>query len=437
MPFGLKDAMTRNGRDKVAIGIDLTDTYSQLSFAVNGEAPQTMHAAAGEERLCIPTVLAKRYAENVWTYGIDAMALESAQDGVLVDSLLSRARSGRAVMIDGTEYDPTDLLALFLRKCLGRLLAVAPLEKVAAIVISVAVPDERMIKVLSDVVRILRLKKERVFFQSHAESAFHYIRNQSKDLTTQEMLICDLTTQGMDCMLFRENFHSTPHVMLLTQKHFAEFLPETLTEEAGGKIRAEQKDHEFKALLYSLIEGHVVSATYLLGDGFDGGWYEESLAYICRNSRVFRGNNLFSQGACYGALEKMGDTSGGEEKIVFLGKDKLKANIGIRVERAEGESYLPLIDAGNNWYDSRRECELITDTTDRIELLVTPLDGKEARMVTVYLDGLPVRGNRATRLRVELRMTSETKAELKVTDLGFGEFFPSTGKKWQKIIEFS
>ena len=90
-----------------------------------------------------------------------------------------------------------------------------------------------------------------------------------------------------------------------------------------------------------------------------------------------------------------------------------------------------LIDAGNNWYDCRRECELITDTTDRIELLVTPLDGKEARMVTVYLDGLPLRGHRATRLKLELRMTSETRAEMKVTDLGFGEFFPPSGYAWE------
>lgn len=431
MALGLKDAFINGGREKVAIGIDLTDTYSQLSFAVGGETPQTMRAAAGEERLCIPTVLAKRYAENAWTYGVEAVALEKSQDGILVDSLISRARSGRAITVDGTEYDPTDLLALFLRKCLGRLLTAVPLEKVAAIVISVANPDERMIAVLSDIVRILRLKKERVFFQSHAESAFHYIKNQSRDLTSQEMLICDLTPEGMDCMLFRENFHSTPHVMLLTQKHFEDFLPEDLTSGEQVKIRAQQKDHELKGRLYSLIEGHVVSATFLLGDGFDGGWYEESLAYICKNSRVFRGNNLFSQGACYGALERMSESAKEEEKIVFLGKDKLKANIGIQVIRSGEEGYLPLIDAGNNWYDCRRECELISDNTDRIELLITPLDGKEARMVTVYLDGLPLRGLRATRLKIEIRMTSETKAELKVTDLGFGEFFQPSGYAWE------
>ena len=52
-------------------------------------------------------------------------------------------------------------------------------------------------------------------------------------------------------------------------------------------------------------------------------------------------------------------------------------------------------------------------------------------MVTVYLDGLPIRGARATRLRIELRMTSETKAELKVTDLGFGEFFAPSGFAWE------
>ena len=59
---GIKNAITKGGRDKVCIGFDLTDEFSQLSISVGGEEPQTPSLIAGVDRLCIPTLLAKRYA---------------------------------------------------------------------------------------------------------------------------------------------------------------------------------------------------------------------------------------------------------------------------------------------------------------------------------------------------------------------------------------
>ena len=71
-----------------------------------------------------------------------------------------------------------------------------------------------------------------------------------------------------------------------------------------------------------------------------------------------------------------------------------------------------------------------------VPLILTPLDGKGTETIEVDLSGLPDRPPKASRLRLTVEFESETRMKIEVEDLGFGEFFPSTGRKWQKIIEF-
>ena len=67
---------------------------------------------------------------------------------------------------------------------------------------------------------------------------------------------------------------------------------------------------------------------------------------------------------------------------------------------------------------------------------MTPLDGKGAETIDVELSGLPDRPPKASRLRLDVSFESERRMKIQVEDLGFGEFYPSTGRKWEKIIEF-
>ena len=124
-----------------------------------------------------------------------------------------------------------------------------------------------------------------------------------------------------------------------------------------------------------------------------------------------------------------------EKHHVFLGKDKLKYNLGMEVVRENINSYMVLLDAGKNWYDSFRECDLILDQEDSLQIIVTPLDGKKMREVIIHLTGMPVRPPRASRVHLEVRMLSEALVRIVVTDLGFGEFFPSSGLVWTNEFE--
>ena len=122
---------------------------------------------------------------------------------------------------------------------------------------------------------------------------------------------------------------------------------------------------------------------------------------------------------------------------MFLGPDKLKFNLGLNMYVAGEEEYIAIADAGENWYDSGVTYDFVLGNAKSIPLILTPLDGKGVETIEVELSGLPDRPPKASRLRLSVSFESERRMKIEVEDLGFGDFFPSTGRKWEKIIEFA
>ena len=160
---------------------------------------------------------------------------------------------------------------------------------------------------------------------------------------------------------------------------------------------------------------------------------QKSLKFLCRNKRLFKGNNLYSKGACYAMREKLSASETGKQ-YVFLGEEKLKANIGMQVLKQGEPSYYALLDAGINWYEAQKECEFLLESGNSFEIKVTPLNGKGARLVTILLDGFPKRPVAASRLHMKLQMTDEKSVQVTIRDLGFGEIFPAGQAVWTQEI---
>ena len=192
-------------------------------------------------------------------------------------------------------------------------------------------------------------------------------------------------------------------------------------------------DQCFLETMKAVIGDRNISCVYLIGEGFLGEWYQESLRFLCQERRVFLGNNLYSKGACYAARQRMTPGSVSED-YVFLGKDMLKANISLYVEKRGQDSYHPLLDAGTNWYDAKAEIDFLLEEENRFSLRITPLNGGEIRDVEIALTGLPQRPARTTRIHLQIDMTDLTTLRLNMEDFGFGEFFPATHQFWEKTI---
>ena len=187
----------------------------------------------------------------------------------------------------------------------------------------------------------------------------------------------------------------------------------------------EQKDVQFLQIVQQSA-GDISTSVFLLGEGFNGEWCQDSLRLLCHNRRVFKGNDLYSKGACYGVQERLSDPNSQKVSMIFLGKDKLKTNVGMEVSRQGEESYLAVLNGGENWYECHKEWDVILREGNVIKLKLTPLDGRNVRYIEVVLDGLPQRERNTTRLHLQARMLNEKMLEIQIKDMGFGEIYPTS-----------
>ena len=435
--------LDRKEKDKlhtgsVLVGYDLGEQYSQISYLVYGqEEIDTVATVVGTKQYNIPTMLCKRKGVNQWFYGKDAVKNADEEDTVPVDRLLALARKGQEIELDGENFDPVALLTLFLKRSMTLMNFIASIDKIDAIMFTVDVLDDRMVEILSQASANLGLKTNHIYFQSHTESFYYYVLHQPPELWNYQVIACEhdgrrLKTYRMEC-----NKRTTPIVVLIEEQIYETLIvPDEAEEETIREDAYRLADERFLGILQKICEGRIVSSAYLLGDGFRAEWDKESLQFLCHNRRVFRGNNLFSRGACYGLQEKMEPSEVGQ-KHVFLGKDKLKSNIGMNVLRQGRESYYALLDAGENWYEVEKECEVLLAGETELSFVITPLTGRNVETRVMQLIGGNRSGAPYTRYLLRMSMSAPETVQVRVTDLGFGELFPSAGQVWEEAFELS
>ena len=123
--------------------------------------------------------------------------------------------------------------------------------------------------------------------------------------------------------------------------------------------------------------------------------------------------------------------------MIFLSKDKLRTNVGMQVMRKGEESYLALLDGGENWYECKKEFDVILTKENAVVFRLIPLDGRNIKNVEIILDELPQRREKMTRLHLEVSMSSAVMMEVKIADMGFGEFAKSSGLTFNQQIDLS
>ncbi len=422
--------------EKLIVGYDLGDEYSQISYAYSekGEA-ETLSQVAGEQIYNIPTVLCKKQNTNQWFFGREALRCEG--DGILVKNLLSLALDGEPVIIEGESYDPVALLALFFKRTLGLLSRVG--SKITALMVTCPRLDRGIVETLSCGVGGSQLKAGEIAFQSHAESFYGYLLRQPRELWNYPALLFELGQKNIRLYRTESNKKTKPKVVFIEEKEYAfpEYEPNA---GEGNEISPEKQakaDEAFLKIAEEACGGGIIGSIFLIGDGFAEGWMKDSLRFLCRGRRVFQGNNLFSKGACSGMQERLAVSEAGKEHV-FLGNDKLKANIGMKILRQGEESYYALLDAGVNWYEAERTVEVYVQDGNAFLLLLAPLVGNAAsgekvgRSIQIVLEGLS--GNVA-RLRLHFFMKTEKCLMVEAEDLGFGEYRVPSGRVWKEEIE--
>ena len=407
--------------DKLIIGYDLANICSQISYSyINDEGKvETVSSVAGEENFDIPTVLCKKCGLNQWLFGKDALRYyeEYPEQGILIDNLWQLALAGELIQVEGKSYEPEALLTLFVKRSLGLLSGISSLDKIQSLMFTCEELSERGKEVLQIVKNGLGLKNTEIFMQDYRESYYGYMLYQPSDLWLYGSVLMDYRGNSLKLLRLENNKNTTPIVVYISGEEYS--------------FRGE--DIELLELAQELFGEERISSVYLIGEKFAGGWMKESLKYLCDGRRVFQGNNLYSKGACFCLQEKMRTSEAGK-LYVFLGQDKLKANVGMKVLKRGEEAYFALLDAGIDWFEIDYECEVYLQDENCLELMVTPLIHTAVKRIEIPLEGLGLKEGESTRVYLHFTLLNEKVLCVEVEDLGFGCFRTPAETKWKHEI---
>ncbi len=410
----------------IYVGYDLTDQWVSISYSGNLKSnPVSIGSVVGGNKTSIPLVLCKWYGMEQWCYGEEAKRVAQAGDGCLVDELLHKCLAGQQILIEDNVYEPVDLLKLFIKKTLHLLSFHCDKDYRYILVISCRKLNNEILQILKQIIHDLQIDSDKVYFQSHGESFFSYMIHQEKPFIRQQSLLFEINHREITAYYLAFQYNTRPYT--------------AITEEFSEIIDTEEKDLPFKegeniddmmlSFTKKLTADYSAASVFLIGEGSVLDTLSATKEYLCRYYRVFQGINLFSKGACFGAIEK-DKKEASEYQYLYLGKDMVRENIGILTLNEKEEEYFTVINAGVNWYDAVFEGDFILDKAGSIILYRKPIYPGEVKRHEILLEGIPARPPKTTRIHLSAYFNRKNKFILEIRDLGFGEIFISSGKKW-------
>ena len=400
------------------LGIDISARSTVLSiYKSNMDEPATVSTILGEENYSIPTVLAKRYGMGQWFFGDEAISKSRTKEAMLVDDLYTLALKNEEVFVDGESFQARELMVIYFNKLFaipGPMAAMGDIEK---LVVCVDQVNLEVMELMNYIISRLSIDSNRLMLIDRNECFYFYALSQRPELFLYSVALFDYSGSNMISCVLNRNQSTRPQMI-------------TLDVVNHGDI-TDNRDEKFDEIIADTFGSTLFSSVYLVGDGFDGEWMKVSLARLCKGRKVFMGKNLYSKGACYAGYTKDGKR---DWPFIYIGDNDLKLNLSIKILENNVMKFYTLIDAGQSWYDAKGECEVILDGEPELEFYIQRPESREAHTEVLELTDMPKRENRTTRLRIEASPISDVAVSIVITDLGFGEISPSSGKSWEHTI---
>lgn len=400
------------------IGIDINDKFAMVSQYTHGMSePGTFSMVTGSEIYQIPVCIAKSQENGSFIYGEEARAYARQTGASCIEGLLKKALSGETAELGGQVYEVMELLFLFVEMLTGLLLQDGEGQRLDRLTIAVENMNLEYRRLFKQFAAWLKLPPSRLILIDYRESFYYYAYSQPLELCAHDTALFYYTSKKLLLWQLSRDRRAVPQIIDIRE----------------GRYRAilENRDEEFMEIIKQAFSGRLVSAVYLIGDGFDGGWMKKSLSAICTGRRAFMGKNLFSKGACYAAAAKAGKE---EWPYIYMGDDEIKVSISLKVNNKDRQEMLPLITAGDNWYEAFGECEVILDGSPSIDFWIQAPKCKNAVVKSLELAGMPERESRLTRLRITLKPEAVDKILICIRDMGFGGFVKSSEKVWEHVL---
>lgn len=404
--------------DELVLGLDLCDSYTQLS------------CWGQENSWTIPTVICRKKDEDTWLVGEAAYASALVGEGIMVDKLLKMVLKDGTATINGVKYKGMELLQKFLKQVFLLPLGAEGNEaaydssRITQLVITIPRVEAHLVDCLMYCADYLQIPRSRVHVISHTESFLYYVLSQKREVWNNQVGMFDLSE---DCLCYYEMkvARGMRQVSVVAEREKLDegFSLDILSSPSGVRLA----DKILCACGERFLQKKLFSSVFLTGKGFETqDWASGFMKLVCGSRRrVFVEPVLFAQGAAYKALDLNRDKTA--YPYVMICDGRLDTTVSVKVLHQDQETQLVLAAAGDSWYESKSTVEFILDKQDYLELAVVPLDAKRKKTVKLTLEGFPQRDDKTLRVQVQIGFLDDKTMAVVVKDMGFGEFYPSSG----------
>lgn len=407
------------------VGFDLCETYTQLSvFSKKTNEPETIH-------MTIPTALGIREDKKEWLFGEEAYLCQANGEGIVIDRLLEKICLGKEIDIFSVKFTPVVLMEKYLRKCLQILKKQYPTESILMLCITLKKTNELLRESILTALEALGMGKERVMIQNHTQSYGYYALSQPKDLWMNDIGLFDFDEEGLTYHQINLDRKSTPLLAAISSKELKEEL--SLDQVTGLKDNGEiqRVNYFFLNLAKNTLYRQYVTTLYVTGKGFEGTWSDNALKELCGGRRVFKGQNLYSKGACYAAERQIAKKT---SEFILIDDEMITTDIYIKGVKDGKLSDILLIKGALPWYNAKNSLDFILDESNSITIYLKDRLKHQVREEIVELTEIPLRPNKTTRVELQISLLNRETVKIMVKDKGFGGLYPSSNKIWMQEI---
>lgn len=405
-------------RNGAVYGIDISDERALISYInPKDKRPTTVSKIFGEENFVFPMAIAKKSGIGQWFIGDEAIERSEDSDVYLVHDFYQKALKNENIIIDAELFSGEEILGIYLRRLFSMAQNLSGVRDTDFICFSVSEVNKDIVELLDRCAEKLGVPADKVGVIEKKEAFYYYCLSQPEEMRKHDVILFENNDLAVYAIRLNVNYTLMPRVVSLEEKYFT--------------LDGKNKDSSFDDAEQEMFRGSLVSTVYLTGPGFSRDWMSSSLQRAMLGHKVFAGQNLFTNGACYAALVRMGAV---EWPFLYIGDNELKLNVSLMVSDLNQMKFYTLINAGKSWYEERGECEVILDGDPSVSLYIQKPDSRKAVESVLNLSDLPERQPRLTRLRITAVPLSDKKVSVKIFDMGFGEIEKGSGKTFTTTI---
>lgn len=410
------------------IGFDLGKEYTQISY-FNSKNFEPESICTEDEEYLIPTCLGVRTDTKEWVFGSEVEKYSQLKKVIELHNLLEYVVKNRTTEIMGATFNGTELLEKFFRKCLNIVKKYYPSKTIKKMVVTIETLNSELVQSIYKALEGLGIMKDRVCIYSYSQSYIYYALCQNRELWQNDIGLFDYNDEGLVYYQIHINRKQSPYTVGIAKRDFRETLSYDMLTEIDD---TENLCYIFHNIAESVLHKQIVSTLYMTGSGFETDWADSVFEKLCIGRRVFKGQNLYTKGACYGARELTEDKR--LQDFQLLTEDMIAKDIIIKAYCNAKINEVVILGASTVWYEADNCIDLILDGENEIEIITVDVITRDKKSQIISLDGMPVRPERMTRVRLRARYLDKDSCVITIKDKGFGSYYETSNRIWEKVL---